>query len=317
MAGWLYFNEIRGWKMNRILASVTCALLFSASALCQISSTLTTGSNGAHGTMHFREPFYRGTITGAPYSGETSDEHVQTLADGTRIAQTFPVKKIYRDSMGRTREERPVFMGPVERHPDLAKSPTLVEINDPVAHFRYVFILDEPVVHRQVLPDTPPHASMQGEGLHAVVGGTTGMVVAAGGSGENETPPAAPVRASAPSAAAHHRVDDPNRPQMTAEDLGTQNIEGIQAEGKKYTQIWPVGAVGNDRPITSVSEIWTSPDLKEVILRKSDDPRRGEETHKLVNISRSEPDASLFEPPLGSTVKDETGEFKVDWIAPR
>jgi len=97
------------------------------------------------------------------------------------------------------------------------------------------------------------------------------------------------------------------------EDLGTQIIEGIPAEGKRHTTTYPVGFMGNDRPITNTSESWTSPDLKEVILSKSNDPRSGEHTHKLVNISRNEPDPSLFEPPPGYTVKNETGEFTINW----
>jgi hypothetical protein len=65
--------------------------------------------------------------------------------------------------MGRTREEHHALMGPIEMHPNLSKSPIVVEINDPVAHFRYVFILDEPVVHRQELPDSPRRASDHGQ----------------------------------------------------------------------------------------------------------------------------------------------------------
>jgi hypothetical protein len=312
------FGKQGGWKMNPILASLSCALLFSAPALSQVSSSLSTGPDGVHGTMHFQAAFYHGAaIMDAPYSAETVDEHVQTLADGTRISQTFPEKKIYRDSMGRTREEHHVFMGPVERHPNLSKSPIVVEINDPVAHFRYVFILSEPVVHRQESPDSPRRASDFGHTGHAVMSVTTGVVAVAGRSGETEAPTASPVRASAPSAAGRHGVDDPNHPQIITEDLGAQIIEGVQAEGKKHTTTWPVGTMGNDRPIVSTSEIWTSPELKEIILRKSDDPRSGEQTYKLVDINRSEPDPSLFEPPPGYTVKDETGEFKIDWVAPR
>jgi hypothetical protein len=65
--------------------------------------------------------------------------------------------------VGRTREEHHALMGPIEMHPNLSKSPIVVEINDPVAHFRYVFILDEPVVHRQELPDSPRRASDHGQ----------------------------------------------------------------------------------------------------------------------------------------------------------
>jgi len=57
--------------------------------------------------------------------------------------------------------------------------------------------------------------------------------------------------------------------------------------------------------------------LKEVILSKTDDPQYGEQTEKLINISRSEPDASLFEAPAGYTVKDETGELTLEWNSRR
>jgi hypothetical protein len=254
--------------------------------------------------MQFQVPSYRGpVITGAPYSAEKINEHVQTLTDGTRIAETYPETKFYRDSMGRTREERPAYRGPIERHPNVAKSPTVVEINDPVAHVRYIFIVGEPVAHRQELPDKPQR-------------GLRGAGPVAGGS-DAPPPPPPTARQVAPSTAARHAADDPNRPHTTTEDLGTEIIEGIQVEGHRLTTTWPVGAMGNDRPMTDTHETWRSPELKEIILSKSDDPRFGEQTNKVVNIDRSEPDASLFEPPAGYTVKDETGEFTIEWGTPR
>jgi hypothetical protein len=282
--------------MKRFLASVACALFLSAVSLSQIFSTLSTsvstGPNGVHGTLHFHAPLYRGSaITGAPYSAERVSDHVQTLADGTRIAGTYQETKIYRDSMGRTREERPAFRGSIERQADAPKSSIVVEINDPVARLRYTFIEDDPVVHRQELPDSPQRTP---GGAH-VSGSATDMVSFGGRRG----------------------VDDATRPHTTSEDLGTENIEGIQVEGHRLTTTWPVGAEGNDRPLTHTQETWRSPELKVVILSKSNDPRFGEQTNKLVNISRSEPDPSLFEPPAGYTVKDEAGEFTIDWSTAR
>jgi hypothetical protein len=292
--------------MNRFLASFGCALLFSAFALSQISTSITTGPGGMHGTARFNLP-NRGVpvIAGAPYSAEKVDQHVQTLADGTHITETFPETKISRDSMGRTREERPAYGGPLERHAIESKGAIIVEINDPVARFRYIFTLTEPVAHRQELPaEKSRGASPQLQSGHSVASGT----------GETEPAPPPAVRAVAPSAAPRRRVvDDPARPQFTTEDLGTQIIEGIQAEGSRQTTTWPVGAMGNDRPITNTNETWRSPELKELILTKSDDPRSGESTHKLVNINRGEPDPSLFEVPPGYTVKDETGEFTINF----
>jgi hypothetical protein len=261
--------------------------------------------------MHFQAAFYRSVITGAPYSAEKVTESVQTLADGTHIADTYPETKFYRDSMGRTREERPVFRGAIGRHTNTPKPPAVVEINDPVAHVRYVFIVGEPVAHRQELPDGPQHPSTRVQTGQPISGVAGGVISVAAGLGETVLPP--PPIAHKLAVGAGQGADDPNRPHTTTEDLGTEIIEGIQAEGQRTTTTWPVGSLGNDRPITHTQEAWRSPELKEIILTKRDDPRSGEQTNKLVNISRSEPDASLFEPPAGYTVKDETGEFTIEW----
>jgi len=196
----------------------------------------------------------------------------------------------------------------------MPEGPTIVEINDPVAHVRYVFDLGEPVAHRQELPADSSRATSTPappDPAPPMIGGPAAGATAPGIGGLG-TAPAAATCPAAPSAAKPGRGDDEG-PQTAMENLGTQIIEGIPAEGTRSTMKWPVGSVGNDRPITNVYETWMSPDLKEVILSKSDDPRSGEHTHKLVNVSRSEPDPSLFEPPPGYTVKDEEGEFTINW----
>jgi hypothetical protein len=83
----------------------------------------------------------------------------------------------------------------------------------------------------------------------------------------------------------------------TTEDLGSQTMEGIQVTGVRMTRTISAGEIGNDRPITIVTEVWTSPDLKTIIYSKRSDPRMGEQTFQLTNIVRSEPDASLFTVP--------------------
>ena len=280
---------------------------------------MSTGPNGPHGSMHFYSPHYQGrVIAGAPYSAERTHEYIQTLADGTHINQTIELVKVYRDSMGRTRVERPVFRGPIGRSPNWLEYPTIVEINDPVAHVGYVFSLQEPVAHRQELSaDNPGALSRRRAGSAGIVGRTS--VVATAGDLDDTIPPTPPpsVRAAAPLAGKPQRVDGPEHLQISNEDLGTQTIEGVEVEGKRQTMTWPAEAIGNDRPISRTSETWTSPALQEVILRKSDDPRYGENTFKLININRSEPDSNLFEPPPGYTVKDETGEFAINWTVGR
>jgi hypothetical protein len=102
-------------------------------------------------------------------------------------------------------------------------------------------------------------------------------------------------------------------PQMTAETLGTETIEGVLAEGSRHTTTWPVDSQGNDKPISTVNEVWRSRELQVTILSKYSDPRSGEHTVKLINIRRDEPPAELFQPPPDYTIVDEAGEFTIKW----
>jgi hypothetical protein len=94
------------------------------------------------------------------------------------------------------------------------------------------------------------------------------------------------------------------RPEVKTESLGTQTIEGVQAEGTRRTFTIPAGKFGNDQPIQMVSESWYSAELQTIVLSKHSDPRMGEHTYRLTNINRSEPAKSLFEVPADYTVTE-------------
>src|ERR1700733_10741788 len=95
------------------------------------------------------------------------------------------------------------------------------------------------------------------------------------------------------SANAHGR---PERSQASAktEDLGTQVMQGVSAQGKRVTRAIPAGKEGNEKEIDIVSETWYSPDLQVVVMSKTSDPRFGETVYQLNAITRTEPDPSLF-----------------------
>ena len=103
------------------------------------------------------------------------------------------------------------------------------------------------------------------------------------------------------------RVRDPNSAPLNAklrnnaarktEDLGTQVMQGVTAQGKRVTRTIPAGQAGNQLPLDIVTETWYSPDLQVVVMSKTSDPRFGETSYQLTNISRAEPDHSLFVPP--------------------
>jgi uncharacterized Zn-binding protein involved in type VI secretion len=88
------------------------------------------------------------------------------------------------------------------------------------------------------------------------------------------------------------------------ESLGKQMIEGIEVELTRTTLTIPAGDIGNTLPIEVVDETWYSPELQIIVMTRHRDPRSGETTYKLTNLSRSEPDRSLFEVPADYTVRE-------------
>lgn len=91
-------------------------------------------------------------------------------------------------------------------------------------------------------------------------------------------------------------------PQSSAEErqtqsLGTRTIEGVAAEGTRVSLTIPAGQIGNDRAIEIVTESWYASELQIVMLRKHSDPRIGEHTYRLTQLSRAEPAAELFSVP--------------------
>jgi hypothetical protein len=90
--------------------------------------------------------------------------------------------------------------------------------------------------------------------------------------------------------------------QTTTESLGTQTINGIAAQGTRYTRTIPAGEMGNDKPIVIVTERWYSSELQTMVMTKRSDPRTGQTEFQLTNIQRAEPAATLFQVPAGYTV---------------
>jgi hypothetical protein len=213
--------------MNRCLAVFAIAVLFAVGAFAQTSISATSTAVGPSRTMHFSAPpFAMRPITGAPYSGEQVNETVQTLVDGTHITRTMPATKIYRDSLGRTRTEHPMFAGPVGLGPNVADAPIIIEITDPVAQCRYTLDTQNKVAHRQELGAArPANITAATVGGGGGGGSTSGIVRASGDFGN------LPVATMA----ANGQMTDIVRPQMTTEKLASQTIEGVLVEGTRQT----------------------------------------------------------------------------------
>jgi hypothetical protein len=268
--------------------------------------------------------------TGAPYSAEAVTESLQVLSDGNRIARKTTTR-VYRDSEGRTRREHLTSAGTVQS----------VTISDPVAGSMYVLNPAERTAHRSGVIMA---GAGGGFGVASVAPGSSGTVTAArtadGGvrvsaSGSNEAGRRRETEAQSAGVAAGsvtssaaagsggavpvaggiaYPPEAMTMPRMVApgyaggpvnkEDLGQQVIEGVLATGTRMTTTIPAGSIGNEQPILVVSEQWFSPDLKVLVMTKHSDPRSGENTYRLTNITQTEPARSLFEVPADYTLKD-------------
>jgi hypothetical protein len=223
-------------------------------------------------------------VQGAPYSATITNQSVQTLADGNRIVQTSSGSTA-RDSQGRTRQETAL---PPIGNLSAANAPRLVFIHDTVAQTSYTLNLTDRTAQKI------PTFSIATMGPGPLGGATTTYMRMESGvpAGSGPLPPLPP-----PPMAVQATLIDNDQTQMSTEDLGSKTMEGVIANGVRTTHTIPAGEIGNEKPISIVTEVWTSPDLKTVIYSKRNDPRMGEQTFQLTNIVRAEPDASLFRVP--------------------
>jgi len=86
----------------------------------------------------------------------------------------------------------------------------------------------------------------------------------------------------------------PAKPETTRENIGSESIEGLPVRGVRVSQTYPAGALGNDRPLTVVTEYWYLEALRLNLLTKRSDPRYGEQTVRVTELVRQEPDAAMF-----------------------
>lgn len=229
----------------------------------------------------------------APYAGETMNESVQVLPDGNRIVHRT-VTRVYRDNAGRTRRETLDADGQV----------VLVAINDPTTGVSLVVDPRSNKVSRSSVmkySTTVPH---EGGTLTSVQSaGSTAVFIAKVDKAAPEQEIQAHVKIAEPPGVAGATFWVANtgavaKGETTKDDLGQQTFEGVAATGTRTTTLIPAGAIGNEQPIKIVSEEWFSPELQVLVLTKHSDPRSGETTYRLANITRGEQPKSLFEAPV-------------------
>ena len=211
-------------------------------------------------------------VTGAPFSAVAVSETTQTLSDGNRISRKTQTN-LFRDSQGRFRKDVTLpanaRLGPLAVLPRQPKS--FVFINDPVAGTNLV-------LHA----DTKTAEQMGGHGMRRPGKGALNEKM----KGKFD-------------ARMQEQIANGT---LKKEDLGTQTIAGVIAQGTRITRTIPAGQIGNEKPILIVHESWYSNDLQMVVKSTRSNPWSGATTYTLTNIQRSEPAASLFAVPSDYSV---------------
>jgi len=265
---------------------------------------------------------------GAPYSAETIIEGNQQLVDGNRISRRT-TGRVYRDAEGRTRREE-----------DRPNGTTSISITDPVAGFSYSLDggskiawrtamgvggaimgkLEEAQNVRRIYEERIGDSGNREVGFRStplsdedkqkVEAALTAKVARATGSTDSQSKSAAVDQEKAAAAGGGVRGGGgggrggaimrrgPDTP------LEHKVLDGIAVQGRSTRTVIPAGQVGNEQPLTILDEQWSSTDLNVLVMTRHVDPRTGESSYRLTNITRAEPDASLFMVPADYTVRD-------------
>ena len=244
-------------------------------------------------------------VKGAPYSAQAVTEMIQTLADGNRIVRRSNAL-VYRDSEGRTRREQSINgVGAFAASGEVQQT---IFINDPVAQVNYILNTKNRTARKMDLNMTGFSIGRKkiAEAKARTDEKTTDaphpehrVEIARGGTFEMRVP--GPGGIGFGPSMERTALESKN---AKKESLGKQNIEGVEAEGTRYTITIAAGEIGNEAPINIVSETWYSAELQTVVMSRHSDPRMGENTYRLTNINRSEPPHALFELPSDYTIKE-------------
>ena len=208
--------------------------------------------------------------TNAPFSATVRTTHEEKFVDGN-VIHGLIVTHAYRDSAGRVRSET---------------SMPLCNVIGPDGQFQPLITIsvDDPATRTSMswqVNDT-------GEKVARVY---------------HEPDPKTAV-ATAPPLTDQQRqriaqLQEHSRKYTRNEKLGSKMIGGVMTDGSRQITTIPAGEQGNDRPIETTDEYWTTRDSTMMMLHIFDDPRAGHTVIEVTELIQGEPDPSLFAPPPG------------------
>ena len=234
-------------------------------------------------------------IPGEPFSAVAQTQSTTVFADGNRIVRTNTVH-YFRDGQGRTRVDRPVSgMGSAVGVAVAGKEGTRVGPTGRVTAVDGYSVIEDPVSGERInliapvkmatvfkypqgkAPRLQPAAALFD---NMVPFGLLGLGMGIGADGGTTESSA------------------------DTTSLGERVVNGVLATGTRVVRVIPVGALGNEKPITSTLEEWKSAELGIPVQITETSSIGGRLTYNLEDVVRVEPDASLFTVPAGYTTRD-------------
>jgi hypothetical protein len=256
------------------------------------------------------DPLSGPVVTNAPFSADAITTVTQVLSDGTRIEQTTTAR-FYRDSAGRVRSEQTVLgLGALD--PSSQPRTTITIMTEPGS--RATYTLDP--VNRTARRGADVRAYFALSASSGTVGVsatptaayTVGGIDAEDRNRERRAVTVQNIVSAVQGSLTAVRIAgaDGNAVRQPDEALGTRQMEGVSAVGRRTKSVIPTGKIGNDRPIEITDERWESADLRLLVRSHHHDPRTGDVEYRLTNIVRVEPSADLFVIPSDYTVLNDT-----------
>jgi len=253
-----------------------CAFLALVSGQAQQVVSLQTSGDTAILTIRVK-PANFVTVSGAPYSAKRITTGVQIRPDGNRVDENRTVL-FYRDSAGRNRTEWPV---------SIPGSPIEIMIMDPTLGCEYVLDPGTKTAHKLVGVQVATRPASEALAMDVQE------------------------RASETQAAPGNPGSDRSARTQT-ENLGTQTMQGLEVRGSRTTTTWPVGTLdNNDHEVVTTEESWWAPALAGVLISSKTSRPQLTENHSVSDVKPGDPDASLFAPPSGYRIVEESSDFQI------
>ena len=279
----------------------------------QVTVTTNGGGGGSKAAAEIIATSSNAVVKGAPFSAEAVSESVQILADGNKISRSYTTK-MFRDSEGRFRREGGGGSGFAFSTNSAATTISAVggfgggfqdtvSIFDPVANVRYILTPSSKTARRVNLVAGAPEGAVIVNGQALSPAMRMQVERDAGQRSQVIVLPSLAITTIGENGSERGGGDS----NIRSESLGTRDFDGVAAEGTRTVTMIPAGAIGNERPIEMVYERWYSKELQLIVYSRHSDPRFGEQTYRLINLSRGEPDRSLFNVPSEYKLVSESG----------